>query len=42
VLVGRVEGVAKIHEECVAVPPEVVLMHELENQAQWRRLAAVT
>jgi hypothetical protein len=25
VLVSRVEGVAQIHEECVAAPPEAVL-----------------
>ena len=25
VLVSRVEGVAQVHEECVAAPPEAVL-----------------
>ncbi len=38
---GQVECVVKVHEECIALPSEL-WMNELENLAQWSRLAAVT
>ncbi len=41
-LEGSVEGIAEVHEECIAVPPEMVLNIKLESHVQWRRFVTTT